>query len=212
MLIGQYAEHQEEMENRKRKKSVIWDKITKNMSTAGFKCKDLKKKTEQKWRNLVKAHKKIKDNKKQTGSGRREFRYFNEMSDILDRRHDISPPITGGSGCDPLPEVFEPEEQVPDQDTPNTTNTVNPLGTSDSEEVDRSQTRSAKRRRLQRRAQKEEATGDMGDLLRQYIEIEKQKTEQRKLEEENRQVYRQQKMDKSAELLALLKQFTQNRE
>ena len=83
------------MESTRHKNAHVWLKISKEIEQAGYKAKDLANKASQKWRNLLKAHKKAVDNKKKTGRGRKDFEYFKEMEDVVGRRHDIIPPNNG---------------------------------------------------------------------------------------------------------------------
>ncbi|XP_023211224.1 uncharacterized protein LOC111614077 [Centruroides sculpturatus] len=47
---------------------------------------------DEKWRNLKKTYKKIKDGNKQTGRGRSQWEFFSMMDEILGQRPDIEPP------------------------------------------------------------------------------------------------------------------------
>ena len=135
-LISLYAEFQDEMESTSTKKKDVWLKISHRMKEAGFECSVPK--MEAKWRNLVKSHKTLIDNKKHTGSKRKTFQYFEEMAEILMKRHDINPPVIGGSGI----------SKVVQEDTAET------LESSDGERK-KSNTPSAKKRRVARCSGKE---------------------------------------------------------
>ena len=50
-------------------------------------------------RNLISSHQAILLNKNKTGAGRKSFQFFEEMNEILRKRHDINPPFASGSGC-----------------------------------------------------------------------------------------------------------------
>ena len=56
---------------------------------------------EQKWRNLVKSHKRIQQNKSKTGAKRMKFHYYEEMENIMAKRHDFNPPVLAGTGVLP---------------------------------------------------------------------------------------------------------------
>ena len=64
---------------------------------------------ESKWRSLLKSHKDVRDNKKRTGAKRKSFRFYQEIEEIIAKRHDINPPFTGGSGC-PLPKESDKDD------------------------------------------------------------------------------------------------------
>lgn len=96
MLISLYKEYADEMDNPARKKRDIWIAITEKMSTSGYNY--TQNKIECKWRNLVKCFKQVKDNKESTGGKRRKFQYYEELCEILCKRHDLNPPFVGGSG------------------------------------------------------------------------------------------------------------------
>ena len=44
-----------------------------------FELELLRKKAEEKWRNLIKSHKDVKESKKATGDRRKDFRYYHEL-------------------------------------------------------------------------------------------------------------------------------------
>ena len=100
LLIDTYCTFEEEMESNRCKKKAVWVKISRTMRDSD--CHFSSKQCEQKWRNLMRAYKKVLDNKRQTGGKRHEFAYFNLMDEALGKRHDINPPIRAGNGCAPV--------------------------------------------------------------------------------------------------------------
>ena len=70
-LISLYVEHEDDMESSTTKKKDIWNTIATKMNEAGYIFSQ--NKVESKWKSLVKSHKKILDNKQQTGGKRKSF-------------------------------------------------------------------------------------------------------------------------------------------
>jgi hypothetical protein len=99
MLISLYGKHQADFEDPKKKKKNVWDTITSELEQVGH-CFS-RNKVECKWRALERQHKLIEDNKKQTGGKKKYFQYYNEMDEILSKRHDITPPLLRGNGVIP---------------------------------------------------------------------------------------------------------------
>ena len=97
-LIALYAEYQEEMENPRRKKILVWGKIAAQMVRGGFDPAYDKKRCQQKWRNLLRQYKNYKANRRSSGRGRKTFSFYKEMDEVVGRRHDIVPPVLGGNG------------------------------------------------------------------------------------------------------------------
>lgn len=95
-LIALYEEYESDIEDPKKKKKDVWKIITERMALKGYDYSQ--NKVESKWRTLVKAHKDIVDNKKKTGEGRKTFKYYDQLSELMSRRHDIFPPHVGGTG------------------------------------------------------------------------------------------------------------------
>ena len=95
-LINLYREHEEQMENPRQKKREVWKLIQEKMNKSGHLFSQ--NKIECKWRNLMKSHKEVKDNKSKSGGRRKTFQYYEEIDDIVSKRHDINPPFTSGTG------------------------------------------------------------------------------------------------------------------
>jgi hypothetical protein len=96
MLIALYAEHESSMENTKIKKKNVWRKICDQMKNIGYNV--TQQQVRNKWANLLNSHKQIRDNRKKTGSNRKTFQYFEQIEQIVHKRHDINPPFLAGSG------------------------------------------------------------------------------------------------------------------
>ena len=83
------------MEDTRTRKKDIWEKITKAINSKGYIFSQSQ--VENKWRNLQYSHKNIVDGEKKTGAKRKTFQYFQEMEEILTKRHDIYPSYLNGS-------------------------------------------------------------------------------------------------------------------
>ena len=94
----QYAEHETDLENPLMRKKDIWLKITQKMVKKGYVF--TQNKVESKWRSLLLSHKDLIANKNQTGAKRKSFKYFEELDAIVGKRHNINPPVIGGSNID----------------------------------------------------------------------------------------------------------------
>ena len=106
-LISLYSEYESDLEDPRKKKKDIWKVITEKMNSKGHMYSQ--NKVESKWRSLLKSHKDVRDNKKRTGAKRKSFRFYQEIEEIIAKRHDINPPFTGGSGC-PLPKESDKDD------------------------------------------------------------------------------------------------------
>ena len=73
------------------KKKNVWATITRDMNKAGYNY--TQNQIENKWKTLLRSHKAIVDNRKQTGGKRKTFQYFEEIQNIVGKRHDITPPL-----------------------------------------------------------------------------------------------------------------------
>lgn len=91
-LIGLY---EEKMEHPRRKKKDVWKIITEGLNIAGFKFSQ--NQVEGTWRSLIASHKALRDNKTKTGQKRKTFQYYERISDILSKRHDINPSFLSGT-------------------------------------------------------------------------------------------------------------------
>lgn len=108
-LIGLYEEHEEKMEDPRRKKKDVWKIITEGLNIAGFKFSQ--NQVEGKWRSLIASHKALRDNKTKTGQKRKTFQYYERISDILSKRHDINPSFLSGT------DVCTSQELKPDTES-----------------------------------------------------------------------------------------------
>ena len=131
-VISLYVEHEDDMESSTTKKKDIWNTIATKMNEAGYIFS--KNKVESKWKSLVKSHKKILDNKQQTGGKRKSFQFFQKMSDILSKRHDINPPLLVGNGVTPKKTKYSTKSSTAQQKGDDS-NTEGALEMDDADEV-----------------------------------------------------------------------------
>ena len=96
-LISLYKDKENDFENPLLRKKIVWKEITQKMVSMGHNI--TQNKIECKWRNLFSSHQAILLNKNKTGARRKSFQFFEEMNEILRKRHDINPPFVSGSGC-----------------------------------------------------------------------------------------------------------------
>lgn len=85
------------MEDPRRKKKDVWKIITEGLNIAGFKFSQ--NQVEGKWKSLIASHKALRDNKTKTGEKRKTFQYYERISDILSKRHDINPSFLSALMC-----------------------------------------------------------------------------------------------------------------
>ncbi|XP_075744802.1 uncharacterized protein LOC142803565 [Rhipicephalus microplus] len=52
-----------------------------------------------KWKSLERAYKRARENNQKSGSGTVECRFEEEMADIMDKQHHVSPIVTYTQGC-----------------------------------------------------------------------------------------------------------------
>ena len=201
------------MEDRRKKRSDTWDKICKSMLESGVTMPNLRLKVEQKWRNLMKSHKNIIQNRKTTGKQRKDFQFFAEIEDIVAKRHDINPPLVAGSGCSKLSEAAQCVASRPRTSSPKSTRPSNEEeedislfgdvsgiseqastsqpstsqpSTSQPSTSQRSTSKSAERRRKKRKIEAEEDDVQMQTL--QFLkDMEKSRREEAERREENRE-------------------------
>ena len=69
-----YVQFEKEMEDPKGKKKEVWAKVTTSMLKQGHIYSQGQ--IENKWRNMMKSQKAMGDNKKETGSMRKSFEYY----------------------------------------------------------------------------------------------------------------------------------------
>ena len=182
-LIATYSLYEDELESNSFRKKDVWQKIMMKMHDEGFKYSVTK--IESKWRNLVKSHKQIIDNKKKTGGKRKNFQYFEEINDILSKRHDINPTSVCGSGLK-LNSLSEKERDETLDDT-----------STDNGSTNLSQTVSAKKRRENRRKLENSTQQQTLDLL-------KCMEEQRRIEYEERERKQEERAERRDRLLQKL--------
>lgn len=108
-LIGLYEEHEEKLEDPRRKKKDVWKIITEGLNIAGFKFSQ--NQVEGKWRSLIASHKTLQDNKTKTGQKRKTLQYYERISAILSKRHDINPSFLSGNN------VCTSQEPKPDTES-----------------------------------------------------------------------------------------------
>ena len=60
-------------------------------ATISFECK---------CRSLIQSHKQVWDNNSKSGRKRKSFEYYNEMEEVVAKRHNINPPVVGGSNLE----------------------------------------------------------------------------------------------------------------
>ena len=183
-LIATYSLYEDELESNSFRKKDVWQKIMMKMHDAGFKYSVTK--IESKWRNLVKSHKQIIDNKKKTDGKRRNFQYFEEINDILSKRHDINPT----SVCGLRLKLNSLSEKERDEETLDDTST-------DNGSTNLSQTVSAKKRRENRRKLENSTQQQTLDLL-------KRMEEQRRIEYEERERKQEERAERRDRLLQKL--------
>ncbi|XP_067126203.1 uncharacterized protein [Centruroides vittatus] len=85
---------------------------------------------DEKWRNLKKSYRKIKDGNKQTGRGRSQWEFFSMMDDILGRQPNIKTPATfesSSSTLQVLSMVESNSEDLVNIRTEPSTSTLSPL-------------------------------------------------------------------------------------
>ena len=195
------------MEDHRKKKVDVWRLVAQDIQAVGF-CKSidlesLRKKAEEKWRNLLKSHKDVRDSKKATGSRRKDFRYYKEMEEIVVKRHDINPPVVSGNGCAKLStivstskpqEATQPDEEVESELDDSIQNISLPSTSQPS-------TPSARRRR-DKRAQK---TEDEDKALAFLKELEATRKEEARVREENRNKRAEERNNLFREFLNILK-------
>ncbi|XP_067118357.1 uncharacterized protein [Centruroides vittatus] len=100
LLISLYKEHENKFSDICWPSKKVWSLISKtlqenNYLVTGNQC-------DEKWRNLKKTYRKIKDGNKQTGRGRSQWEFFSIMDEILGQRPDIKPPATFESSSSTL--------------------------------------------------------------------------------------------------------------
>lgn len=95
LLIALYKENETEFEDPRKRKKDTWKKIAQKMKEKGHNFTESQ--IENKWRNLLKSHKDVVDNKKKTGCKRKNFQYFEDIESIVAKRHDIHPVYVSGT-------------------------------------------------------------------------------------------------------------------
>ncbi|XP_023240502.1 trihelix transcription factor GTL1-like [Centruroides sculpturatus] len=100
LLISLYKEHENKFSDICWPSKKVWSLISKtlqenNYLVTGSQC-------DEKWRNLKKSYRKIKDGNKQTGQGRRQWEFFSMMDEILGQQPYIKPSATFESSSSTL--------------------------------------------------------------------------------------------------------------
>lgn len=95
LLISLYKEFEEVLEDPKQRKKDIWKIITDKMTENGYNF--TQNKVESKWRSLLQSHKDIRVNNASSGKKRKTFQYYEEIEEIVAKRHDIYPKVKAGS-------------------------------------------------------------------------------------------------------------------
>ncbi|XP_061190383.1 uncharacterized protein LOC133198281 [Saccostrea echinata] len=214
-LIDLYEEHEEKMEDPRRKKKDIWKLITEGLNNAGFKFSQTK--VEGKWRSLIASHKTLRDNKTKTGQKRKTFQYFERIDAILSKRHDVNPSFLSGSGVNTSTATkFSTKvenSQSASQEEKNEFKPDTDSSTSDTERKAASETcqgngkkslsSSACRRREKRKL---DSTSESGTkLMEVVIEMEKQRKTEREERERKRDERAKEKNDLLRQFLEILK-------
>ncbi|XP_075722172.1 uncharacterized protein LOC142765304 [Rhipicephalus microplus] len=65
-----------------------------------------------KWKSLERAYKRARENNRKSGSGTVECRFEEEMADIMDKQHHVSPIVTYTQGCKMVREDKETEPEA----------------------------------------------------------------------------------------------------
>ena len=97
------------LEGSKRNKDVF-NKISRKMEAAGYEksadqCNNNRRK-------LKLEYRKIKDTRKKTGTGRKEWRYFEEMDAVLGHKPATQPPVVVESGEAAATEIPAGDEEI----------------------------------------------------------------------------------------------------
>ncbi|XP_062602854.1 uncharacterized protein LOC134264582 [Saccostrea cucullata] len=212
-LIDLYEEHEEKMEDPRRKKKDIWKLITEGLNNAGFKFSQTK--VEGKWRSLIASHKTLRDNKTKTGQKRKTFQYFERIDAILSKRHDVNPSFLSGSGVNTSTATKfstkvensqsasqeEKNEFKPDTDSSTSDTERNTASSQGNNKY--SSSLSACRRREKRKIDTGSTSGTK--LVEIVVEMEKQRKTEREERERKRDERAKEKNDLLRQFLEILK-------
>lgn len=192
-LIGLYEEHEEKMEDPRRKKKDVWKIITKGINIAGFKFSQ--NQVEGKWRSLIASHKALRDNKTKTGQKRKTFQYYERISDILSKRYDINPSFLSGT------DVCTSQELKPDTES-STSDTEMKATETGKVNGRKSFSASACRRREKKKLDASESGTKLVELV---LQLEKQRKTEREEREKRRDERAKEKNDLIRQFLEILK-------
>ncbi|KAJ8310007.1 hypothetical protein KUTeg_011872 [Tegillarca granosa] len=114
LLISLYKEFEEKLEDPRQRKKDTWKIITQKIQEKGYFFSQ--NKVESKWRSLILSHKEVRKNNTQSGKRRKTFQFFQEIEEILCKRHDIYPTQLAGTGMGSNKEKFFSTKNKYDQD------------------------------------------------------------------------------------------------
>lgn len=168
LLISLYQIHEEALENPSNKKKHIWKIITETMQAKGYCFKQST--VESKWRNLLQSHKDVRNNNSKSGKKRKTFQYFDNIEEIVAKRHDINPVFLAGSHCQDTQVTPRKVVYRAHKETDETSN----------DDTSPSTSKSTKRKR------KSEAAQDTGQQLLEFIKEKEERLMQYREEKERR--------------------------
>lgn len=169
-----------------------WKQVSKG-ANLGFKFSQ--NQVEGKWRSLIASHQALRDHKTKTGQKRKTFQYYERISDILSKRHDINPSFLSGT------DVCTSQDLKPDTEfiTSDTETKATETGNVNTR---KSFSASACRRREKRKLDASESGTKLVELV---LQLEKQRKREREEREKRRDERAKEKNDLIRQFLEILK-------
>ena len=184
LLIDLYEKHEEALEDPRKKKKDVWMLITGKINEAGYMFSQSK--VERKWRSLLASHKGLRISKSRTGQKRKSFQCFEKIEQILSKRPDVNPPFTSGS------EIHRDKTSKFSTKTNCTTSAAeaesSSTGISDNMEAEVEAEITRKSASARRRQEKRKMAADSNSVTKvmEFLQEEKQRTEDREERERKR--------------------------
>jgi hypothetical protein len=179
-----YEENEDKMEDPRKKKKDVWKQITQQLNSAGYDFPQTK--VEGKWRSLLASHKALRDNKTKTGQKRKSFQHFERMDTILSKRHDVNPMFTSGSDVQLNATTSSENVQDSPNTHTNASHSDSEMSSECCPESKKNLSASASRRREKRKLEKSESSSKLLDLIVEMEKQRKTEREEREKKRDER--------------------------
>lgn len=114
LLISEYKERQDKMENGRLRKNKAFGEISEVMQKYGYKFTNEQCST--RFKTITRAYKQVKDQNARSGNGKKQYEYEKELDDLFGKRPNIQPQFVLGSATDSS-EITKDLEKSPSTST-----------------------------------------------------------------------------------------------